>query len=79
MRFELRLRGMPTPRSCTRTHTVSGDGAATATVTRTASLEYFTALSSRLVSDRAQLLGVAADDQRSLRRATRARSASAAR
>ena len=55
---------MPTPRSCTRTQTVSGVGAATATVTRTAPPEYLTALSSRLVDDRAQLLGVAADDQR---------------
>ena len=60
--------GMPTPRSCTRTQTVSGAGAATDTVTCTWLPEYFTALSSRLVDDGAQLLGVAADDQRAVAR-----------
>ena len=41
---------MPTPRSCTRTQTVSGAGAATETVTCTSFPEYFTALSSRFVT-----------------------------
>ena len=42
MRFNS-FRGMPTPRSCTRTQLVSGAGAATETGTRTSCADYFTA------------------------------------
>ena len=52
---------MPTPRSCTRTQTVSGAGAATATVTLHLAARVLHGVVEQVGDDGAQLLGVAAD------------------